>query len=343
METTILEIAYTPPEVIECWVGGLLAGLGSVAGGALGLLGTSENRKANRETNAANMELAKYQNQWNLDQWNRENAYNTPDEQMRRLKQAGINPNLAFSKGTIDNVSASSPTAAPMKLEPYLGNTQDMQSMIANVMTGLQAFETYKQAQNQTKLGETQVDYLKADVLNKRAHTEKLFEEKMGLKYDNYVKRELRDYNIDMFKLQMDDARANIALKNAQKDVHVLSLSYTQKQMDLISEQIEKVKQETTNLKTTNDLTREHIEREKLDNGLRRQGINPNDPILYRILGRALEDPEYARQLTQNLKSLGTNLFNDAKNDFINLIPPFMRKWIPDDWKPEFGGAGGRF
>lgn len=230
----------------------------------LSIYGAKQNRKAQQDTNQANLELAKYQNQWNLEQWNRENAYNTPTEQMRRLRQAGINPNLAFSNGNLDNVSASSPSAAPMKVEPYLGNTQDMQSMVANVMTGLQAFESYKQAQNQTKLGETQIDYLKADVLNKRAQNEKLFEEKLGLQYDNYVKKELRDYNIEMFKLQMDNVRADISLKNAQKDVHALSLSYTNKQMELIAEEIKKVKQETTNLKTTNRYTRQLYEREKI-------------------------------------------------------------------------------
>lgn len=329
METTILEIVYTPPEVIESWVGGLLAGVGAAIGGISSIFGAKENRRAQRDANEANLELAKYQNQWNLEQWNRENAYNTPAEQMRRLKQAGINPNLAFSNGTIDNVSASSPTASPMKVEPYLGNTQDMQSMVANVMTGLQAFETYKQAQNQTKLGETQVDYLKADVLNKRAHTEKLFEEKMGLQYDNYVKRELRDYNIDMFKLQMDDARANISLKNAQTDVHRLSLSFTKKQMELIAEQIIKTKQEVANLKTTNEHTRELITREKLDNALRKQGINPSDPMLYRMLGQAIQNPDYGVELVKNLRTVGLEVTKQSVQSTFNYWEKLMHYLTP--------------
>ena len=51
--------------------------------------------------------LAKYQYDMNLEQWNRENAYNTPSEQMQRLKAAGLNPNLAYDN--LSNTAASSP------------------------------------------------------------------------------------------------------------------------------------------------------------------------------------------------------------------------------------------
>lgn len=43
-----------------------------------------------RETNEANKELAQQQNQWNLEQWWRENVYNAPSQQVQRLKDAGL-------------------------------------------------------------------------------------------------------------------------------------------------------------------------------------------------------------------------------------------------------------
>ena len=39
-----------------------------------------------------------------LAQWNRENAYNSPKQQMQRLREAGLNPNLVYGKGA-DNIS----------------------------------------------------------------------------------------------------------------------------------------------------------------------------------------------------------------------------------------------
>ena len=70
----------------------------SVAAGA-SLLGSAINRSSQSSANRQNFELAKYQNAWNLQQWNRENEYNHPAMQMARLKQAGLNPNLVGCSG----------------------------------------------------------------------------------------------------------------------------------------------------------------------------------------------------------------------------------------------------
>lgn len=41
-----------------------------------------------------NQEAAAIQNQWNLDMWNRQNAYNSPENQVRLMQNAGLNPAL---------------------------------------------------------------------------------------------------------------------------------------------------------------------------------------------------------------------------------------------------------
>lgn len=64
----------------------------------------SENQK-NRDYNFL---LAQQQNQWNLEQWMRENDYNSPKEQMQRFRDAGLNPDLMMANGA-QNLSASSP------------------------------------------------------------------------------------------------------------------------------------------------------------------------------------------------------------------------------------------
>lgn len=48
------------------------------------------NLQISREVNQANRNLAQDQNQWNIDQWNREIAYNDPKSQVQRLKNAGL-------------------------------------------------------------------------------------------------------------------------------------------------------------------------------------------------------------------------------------------------------------
>lgn len=55
--------------------------------------------------NAMNARMSKAQRKWNLEMWNRQNAYNTPAAQMQRYRDAGLNPNLAVSGGNPGNAS----------------------------------------------------------------------------------------------------------------------------------------------------------------------------------------------------------------------------------------------
>ena len=80
-------------------VGPVVSAAGSIFGGSIAKQGSDAAAKAalqaTRETNAANLKLAQYQNDWNLAQWNRQNAYNSPAAQRARYEEAGINPYFA--------------------------------------------------------------------------------------------------------------------------------------------------------------------------------------------------------------------------------------------------------
>lgn len=57
-----------------------------------------------------NARQAEKQNEFNLEMWNLQNAYNTPQAQMKRFEEAGLNPNLIYGQGTPGNA-----TSAPQK------------------------------------------------------------------------------------------------------------------------------------------------------------------------------------------------------------------------------------
>lgn len=69
------------------------------------------NQQLNSENNDLQRQLAAQANDWSLQQWNRENEYNSLTNQMSRLRQAGINPALAYSNGGLMNEAAGSPAA----------------------------------------------------------------------------------------------------------------------------------------------------------------------------------------------------------------------------------------
>lgn len=87
-------------------VGSLISGIG-------GLISTNQTNKANlaavREQNKANRELAELQYKRNLDMWERQNVYNSPAEQMKRLTDAGLNPNLIYGNGSASTGNAANP------------------------------------------------------------------------------------------------------------------------------------------------------------------------------------------------------------------------------------------
>lgn len=95
--------------------GGNLLGAGaSLVGSLFGKESSDNANEANiqiaRETNALQERMFNQQLQWNLDQWNRNNAYNTPANQVKRFREAGLNPYLMMQGGA--GVGQSSGPAA---------------------------------------------------------------------------------------------------------------------------------------------------------------------------------------------------------------------------------------
>lgn len=129
----------------------LAAGLGS----ALGFFSNQSNMNAqaavSREntdkTIAANKASAELAYQRDMAQWERSNAYNSPAEQMKRLKGAGLNPMLAYGSGSVaGNTSGQSPTmGTPTADYQY----QAKQIAPLDVMGPLQAVQQYQLVQAQ--------------------------------------------------------------------------------------------------------------------------------------------------------------------------------------------------
>lgn len=88
----------------------LISGGASLLGSAFGAIGSAQATKAN---NRANLELAKYQYSQNLEQWHRQNEYNSPSAQMQRFKEAGLNPNLIYGQGSNGNATSSPQFESP--------------------------------------------------------------------------------------------------------------------------------------------------------------------------------------------------------------------------------------
>lgn len=102
---------------------------GSAAFGTVGnifgsYLGASNQWKYQRRQNEWSERMMQQQNAWNQQNaatayqrqiafYNMQNVYNSPVNQIARLRSAGINPNLAYANGALNNVGASVPSVSP--------------------------------------------------------------------------------------------------------------------------------------------------------------------------------------------------------------------------------------
>lgn len=133
-------------------------------------------------TNRANKKQAEYQYSTAQEQWNKANIYNTPQEQMLRLAEAGLNPNLVYGSGSVTgNTTSQAESYKAAKQDINLPNMvaayQDFQlkgaqvdnvkAQTNNVMQRTLS-EQFKQAQTQAQTAKTQ---LELDIANELKST----------------------------------------------------------------------------------------------------------------------------------------------------------------------------
>lgn len=80
---------------------------------------------------AVNYALNRQSNQDQLDLWNLMNEYNTPANQMKRFKEAGLNPYLIYSQGSSGNASSSA-QYTPMTADIH--PSSDTQKQVSTAM-----------------------------------------------------------------------------------------------------------------------------------------------------------------------------------------------------------------
>ena len=130
----------------------------------------SEQRKENQANRDWNLNLAKQQNQWNIEQWNRENEYNSPSAQMARYKAAGLNSDLIYGQ---QNLSAASPemTAGDGSQPTDVSNLANKRTMLDMVSASLDNRIKYEQLQGLKKDNKSK-DY-DNDLLARKVDTER--------------------------------------------------------------------------------------------------------------------------------------------------------------------------
>lgn len=199
-------------------------------------------REENEKNREYNLNLAKMQNQWNLDQWNRENAYNTPAAQRARLAAAGMNPDLAYGEGVSANISASSPemTAGAPSVPTDVSNLANKQTIGDVVRSTMQL-----------RLAESQAKANDAGAKKTDQETKNLAVENNILSADALTRAMQNEMNIEFTKSQVyyNHALAKESHANTEK----------------LAAETNKINQETENLYTQRDALLQQIKNMEIE------------------------------------------------------------------------------
>lgn len=164
-----------------------LIGSALVSGG----IGLFSNLFGTAQNNTASASLAKYQNEWNLAQWHRENEYNLPKNQVQRLVDAGINPR---SPGAVTSApSASSPQAANADYQSPLSNVAgDLQNIVQLFMSAKQMEKDLEVKDSEIQKNNASVDKDKANALKLLADSDLLKDKRLfeQLRFENWGHRQ---------------------------------------------------------------------------------------------------------------------------------------------------------
>lgn len=139
-----------------------------------------------------------------IDDWNMQNAYNSPKAQMARLKEAGLNPNLVY--GQLQNGNAPQVPQQPAGRVSLEGIYSQAVALANQNKQITQTVENLK----------TNQDLIQANIALARSNTE-LRDAQVADTQSRINQRDsLMPYQMQMLKTGVDEKLANIQLRGAQ-------------------------------------------------------------------------------------------------------------------------------
>lgn len=227
------------------------------------LAGAAVDALSQSSTNKANMNLAKYQNAWNYDMWQKQNEYNTPLAQMQRLKDAGLNPNLVYQNGA-DNTAASPSRADVPHLQAYTGFSNAANNMVNSLVTHAQI----ENLQEQNNILRIDAKAREQAIREKELDMQRKALENRGLEEDYPYLRSYQQWHTQ-------NEESNSRLKESEIYLNMMRNDLTKAQMNEVIQR--------TETEYYNTQIRKHENRDYEELGLR-----PSDPIWVRMIANAL-------------------------------------------------------
>lgn len=187
---------------------------GSFAGG---LIDAFSNIGANKRAK----ELAKYQYDLNMQAWREQNEYNKPINQVERLQEAGLNPQLAYGNGSQAGNASPAPQYQAPTLQKVQGFGNAFTSGIQNALSMYQMKLNEQKLIAEQELMKSQADHFRA--LKNKAGIESMYilSRKTGqdisnnmLDFQQSVQQETYDRQVEEWQRQQELLSIQINVEN---------------------------------------------------------------------------------------------------------------------------------
>lgn len=288
-------------------IGAIIAAAGSLAGGAINAI--QQNRQ-NRRSQQFALDMYNRQKADNLEFWRMQNDYNSPQQQMKRFQEAGLNPNLIYGQGNAGNAgSVQTPDA---KMPDF--RSSNFGDSVANAATsGVNTFYDLQFRKAQLDNARAQNAILQEEAALKRAETNRILIDTEGRRFDLDFKSEFRGVSADAMRERLRQTRVSTdlaisrdarnaattssSLKEAvsRMESQFLQRQETRQRMAKTRAEIASIKAQTTRTIEGVNLLRQQGTLNELEIQLRNKGLTFRDPLWTRMIAKALDQifPDY--------------------------------------------------
>lgn len=262
---------------MPAWIAPAIMAAGSWLGG---LFDSNSQQETNEQNQQFAREMYAQQRADNLSMWHTQNDYNSPQKQMQRLRESGLNPNLVYGNGSA--VNTASPVAnatpnVPQRIAPKIG---------AAISGATDSIASYYDLQAK----EASIDNMRAQntLLKNQAILQAVQAENANFDID--LKKALRDNTINTanWKFDLLKNQTNSVGEDVDRKARFNKILEETEGSKIKAENLrpEYIRAQMQNILSGTQLRQAELELKRLETNLRKNGISPSDPIYLRVIGQ---------------------------------------------------------
>ena len=234
--------AHNNKNILPLLAGAAILGGASLASSAVSAIGsgiTSRRAQAAQESaNATNLQIARETNEANRNLWREQTAYNTPLNQMSRLRAAGINPFMAMSQIS-PGLAESAPQMQGTSVDPSYNSVAaaaDMQKIatIGNVipqsLSAAMSAEQLQSMEYQNQILKSQAKYSEGMVfqqfMEQMQRNNLLDKQNKNLMMQNFYMPTMSDMTLQQGEQFIKESSERVLTMQAERDVMEVSKRY---------------------------------------------------------------------------------------------------------------------